>query len=141
MPRILALDYGDARIGVAVSDASGMIAQIVEPPIPNRPTAAAEIVKLVKKYHVKKVLIGEPKSLSGARGRSAEKVRTFSSRLRVSLHIPIEFVDERFSTVQAHRLLTEQGVRGRRHKNLVDNMAAYTLLQSYLDRAKPFTSS
>lgn len=132
--RILALDPGTQRIGVALSDELGVIAQ----PIgywPAQP-AAAFIEKLnqwVQSKSIGLVLVGYPRNMDGTVGAAARQTDQFIERLRASLPVPVRPWDERLTTVQANRLMIESGVRRKRRKEKVDSLAAALLLQSYLD--------
>src|SRR6266542_5672568 len=132
--RILALDHGTKRIGVAVSDEMKMIASPLEY-IPAEPFAAflARLREILREKEVGLILIGMPRNMDGSYGPAALKVQEFVAVLKDVLTIPIQTPDERLTSVQAHRLLTEAEVRGRQRKGKVDKSAAAILLQSYLD--------
>jgi putative Holliday junction resolvase len=136
--RIIALDVGDARIGVAVSDPTEMLATPLN--IIKRLNAASDtavIARLVAEQSAGKLVVGLPVSLEGGEGMQAEKVRTFVSQLSSSLAIPIEMYDERFSTVTAREYMRESGKkkkgRGKQHD---DDIAAAVILQNYLDEKR-----
>ena len=132
--RILALDHGTRRIGVAVSDELKMIAQPLEF-IPSEPFA--EFLKRLKEIlsakEVELILVGMPRNMNGSYGPAALKVQEFVAVLKDAVTIPIQTLDERLTSVQAHRFLTEAEVSGRQRKGKVDKSAAAVLLQSYLD--------
>ena len=132
--RILALDYGRARIGVAVSDELGLLAH-PRPFIPAIPPARA--LKLIQRValdeKVRLILIGLPTNMDGSEGRSAANVRKFAADLSKVLPLPIEFSDERLSTVQAQGLLGQAGTSARDAKAKIDSASAAVLLQAYLD--------
>src|SRR5438874_7770299 len=132
--RILGLDYGTKRVGVAVSDELKVIAQPLEY-IPPAPFAdfIERIREIIRTKEVELILVGMPRNMDGSFGPAALKVQEFVAVLKTSVAIPIQTVDERLSSVQAHRFLTEAGVRGRRRREKVDKSAAAVLLQSYLD--------
>ena len=132
--RTLALDHGTVRIGVAISDELGMIAQPLEF-IPAEPLAAflARLNQLVAERNVGRIVVGMPRNMDGTYGPAAEKVQEFVRQLREACSIPIQTWDERLTSVQAERLLREASVRGTRQRKKVDQMAAAILLQSYLD--------
>jgi putative holliday junction resolvase len=132
--RTLALDHGTVRIGVAVSDELGMIAQPLEF-IPAEPLAGflERLKKLVAEREVGRVLVGMPRNMDGSYGPAAEKVNEFVRQLRETLSIPIQTWDERLTSVQAQRMLREAAVKGAKQRQKVDQMAAAILLQSYLD--------
>src|SRR5213592_3407081 len=132
--RILALDHGTKRIGVAISDELKMIAQPLEF-IPAEPFAdfLARLKELIREKQVELIVVGMPRNMDGSYGPSALKVQDFVAALKDAVTIPIQTLDERLTSVQAHRLLTEAEVGGRQRKGKVDKSAAAILLQSYLD--------
>jgi putative holliday junction resolvase len=132
--RTLALDHGTVRIGVALSDELGMIAQPLEF-IPAEPFAAFldRLKKLVAERDVGRILVGMPRNMDGSYGPAAEKVNEFVRQLRDAFSIPIQTWDERLTSVQAQRMLREAAVKGAKQRQKVDQMAAAILLQSYLD--------
>ncbi len=140
--RILGIDYGDSRIGVAVSDPMGWTAQAVET-IRNEVSilnkAVGRITEIIREYNVEIVVVGFPKNMNGTEGPMAEKTKKFISKLTVVLEtekvkgIRIIKWDERLSSVAANRTMTEIGVRTSRKKGIVDQVAAAHILQGYLD--------
>jgi len=132
--RILALDHGTARIGVAVSDSMRMIAQPLEV-IPAQPFAdfLARLKTLIREQEVELILVGMPRNLDGSYGEAAARVREFVTVLKDSITVPLETWDERLTTALAQRFLSEGGVRGGKRREKVDKTAAALLLQSYLD--------
>jgi len=132
--RILALDHGTVRIGVAVSDELKLIAQPLEF-IPAEPFAdfLARLQEIIREKEVELLLIGMPRNMDGSYGPAALKVREFVARLKDAVPIPIKTLDERLTTVQAQRFLIQGGVRRDKRKEKVDKTAAAILLQSYLD--------
>ena len=132
--RILALDHGTKRIGVAVSDELKMIAQPLEF-IPAEPFAdvLARLKEIILQKEVELILVGMPRNMDGSYGPAALKVQTFVAVLREALTVPIQTWDERLTSVQANRFLMEGNVRRDKRKEKVDKMAAAILLQSYLD--------
>lgn len=134
MSRILGLDVGDVRIGVALSDPWGMTAQGLEV-IRRRDEeqVLARIVQLVKAHGVSRVIVGLPRNMDGTLGPQGKRTEEFVHRLRSRLSVPVEMWDERLTTVLAERVLIEAGVGRRRRRDVVDRVAAAVLLQSYLD--------
>lgn len=132
--RILALDHGTVRIGVALSDELKILAQPLEF-IPAAPFAdfLARLRQILKEKEVELVLVGMPRNMDGSHGPASLKVQEFVAVLKESIIVPVRTWDERLTTVQAHRLLAEAGVKGRDRKAKVDRSAAAILLQSYLD--------
>ena len=132
--RLLALDYGDVRIGVAISDPLGMTAQPVGT-IRNSATAIAEIVAIITDKKVETVILGLPKNQHGGDSKKAESVRAFGDKLKEAIDITIEFVDERFSTVASERHLMSLNMKRKKRKEVLDTQAAMFFLQGVLDGA------
>jgi putative holliday junction resolvase len=132
--RILALDHGTKRIGVAVSDELKLIAQPLEF-IPAEPFLAVlkRLRELISEKQVESILIGMPRNMNGTYGPAADKVREFIALLRNEITVPIKTWDERLTSAQANRFLIQGNVRRETRKEKVDQMAAAILLQSYLD--------
>ena len=132
--RILALDHGTKRIGVAVSDELKLIAQPVEY-IDAEPFAdfLNRLKQLLREKEVELVLVGLPRNMDGSYGPAALKVQQFVAVLGGAITVPIKTWDERLTSVQANRLLIQGGVRRQKRKQNVDKTAAAILLQSYLD--------
>jgi len=132
--RILAIDHGTKRMGVAISDELRMIVQPLEF-IPAEPFAKFldRLKEILREKQVELILVGMPRNMDGSYGPAALKVQEFVAVLKDAVAIPIKTLDERLTSVQAHRFLTEAEVRGRQRKEKVDKSAAAILLQSYLD--------
>ncbi len=132
--RILALDHGSRRIGVAVSDETKTIAQPLEY-IPAGPFAdfLARLRQLIREREIELILVGLPRNLDGSYGPAALKVQTFVTALKDAITVPIKTWDERLTSAQANRVLIQGNVRRDKRKEKVDQMAAAILLQSYLD--------
>lgn len=132
--RILALDPGSKRIGVAISDELKLIAQPLEY-IPAEPFAdfLARLKELLRDKEVELILVGMPRNMDGSYGPAALKTREFVAVLKGAVAVPIKTWDERLTTAQANRFLIEGNVRRQDRKEKVDKMAAAILLQSYLD--------
>ncbi len=136
--RVLALDLGGKRIGVAISDELGVVARTLSTiPARGRNVDAATIAALVREHAAGLVLVGLPLHLSGAAGSQAGKVRKFGAYLGTQLAVPVAYWDERYTTVEAARLLTQSGVAPRKQRAQIDATAAAILLQSYLDAHAP----
>jgi len=132
--RILALDHGTKRVGVAVSDTTKTIAQPLEY-ILAEPFAAflERLKKLLVDQEVDLILIGMPRNMDGSYGPAAQKVETLVAVLKTALTVPIKLWDERLTSTMANRILIQGNVRREQRKEKVDKMAAAILLQSYLD--------
>lgn len=133
--RILGLDFGDSRIGVAVSDALGITAQGVGVIRRQRNIDAdiKQIQNYIDKYDAGLIILGHPINLSGQRGERAVITEHFHELLIKSVEIPVKLWDERLSTKEAERALDEGGVNWRKRRDVVDMMAAQIILSSYLD--------
>jgi putative Holliday junction resolvase len=132
--RILALDHGTKRIGVAVSDETQTIAQPLEY-IPAEPFAdfLVRLKNILAVKQVDLVLLGMPRNMDGSYGPAAQKVETFHGVLKNAITVPIKLWDERLTSTMANRILIQANVRRDKRKEKVDKMAAAILLQSYLD--------
>jgi len=132
--RILALDVGDKRIGVAISDPSQLLARSLKViQRGSRQEDFAAVARLVEEYEVEKVVVGYPRSLDGTVGEQADKVERYAAGLAKAMDVPLVLWDERFSTVSAERLMREAGSRGKKRREWVDAVAAAVILQDYLD--------
>jgi putative holliday junction resolvase len=131
--RVLALDLGDVRIGVAISDPDRRLAVPLGTVHTGAPADLRAIAKLVDENEIELVVVGLPLQLSGTAGSSARKAEDFAEALRTVLKVPVVFHDERLSTVEADRALRGAGANGRRRRRSVDASAATVILQSYLD--------
>lgn len=131
--RVLGLDPGERRIGVALSDPTGIIAQPYK--VIDRQVAdpVAAVRKLVREHDVTTVVIGLPVSLSGDEGPAAQAAREFGATMQSALDVEVCFHDERFTTVTAEEALIASGVSRRERRDLRDKVAAAVMLQSYLD--------
>ena len=132
--RILAIDHGTKRMGIALSDELGMIAQPLKF-IEAEPFAKFldRVKEILREKQVELILVGMPRNMDGSYGPAALKVQEFVAVLKDAVTIPIKTLDERLTSVQAHRFLTEAEVRGRQRKDKVDKSAAAILLQNYLE--------
>lgn len=136
MQRILALDVGDRRIGLAVSDALGFTAQGLETYTRTGDDAqdAAYIVEVANRYAPAMLLFGLPRNMDGSYGFQCDKVRAFAGAVLTKWDGPSDFFDERLTTLSAERVLSEGNVRGQKRKQVIDKMAAVVILQGYLER-------
>ena len=131
--RVLALDLGDVRIGVAISDAERRLAVPLGVVRTGAPANLKAIRSIVQENDVALVVVGDPVLLSGKRGDRSLKADGFASALRAILQVPVELQDERLSTVEAERALRSAGASGREARRSVDQSAAAVILQSWLD--------
>ena len=133
MNPILALDFGRARIGAAISDELQLLAHPLET-IPANEKAASRVAEIVHEKNVDHVVAGLPKRMNGQLGPAATEVLQFVEKLRAILPCRVVTWDERLTTVAAHRALREAGKKTRHTRRYVDQVAAQMILQSYLDR-------
>ncbi len=132
--RILALDVGEKRIGLAVSDPLGITAQGISVLTrQNRETDLARLREVAQEYQVQEILVGLPRHMDGRPGRQAEAVLELAQTLGDSLGIPVTAWDERLTTMQAERVLLEADLSRQRRRRVVDQVAAVLILQSYLE--------
>ena len=130
----MGLDYGDRRIGVAMSDLFGWTAQgleVIDQKVVKDPVG--RIAELIKQYEVETIVVGLPKNMNGTIGPSGEYCMAFAEQIKQTLSLPVKLWDERLTTVSAERALLEADVSRRKRKLVIDKMAAAILLQSYLD--------
>ncbi|HTY24240.1 MAG TPA: Holliday junction resolvase RuvX [Desulfomonilaceae bacterium] len=133
--RILGLDIGSKRIGVAVSDELGLTAQGVETLIcKDQERDVGAIVDLAENYGVEEIVVGIPFNMDGTEGPEVEKVRSIAQRIKQRVRVPVREWDERLSTVAAERVLLEADMSRRKRRKAIDKVAAVIILQGYLDR-------
>lgn len=137
MAKILAVDWGSVRLGLAVSDDLGLTAQGLESlPRVNEPTDLAAIAEHVGRLGVEAVVVGLPRNMDGSLGASAEAAQRFAVALRDRLGLPVHLWDERLTSLAAERVLIDARVRRRARRGLVDRVAATMILQGFLDRQR-----
>lgn len=135
MMRMMGLDVGDKRIGVALSDLMGWTAQGLETiHRTNIKSDLQRIEAIIQEHDVKKIVIGLPKNMNGTLGPQSEKVIEFTERLKKRTNLETVFWDERLTTVAAERTLIEADVSRKKRKTVIDKLAAIHILQGYLDR-------
>jgi putative Holliday junction resolvase len=134
--RVLGLDLGDARIGVAISDDERRLAVPLGTVRTGAPADLRAIADLVREHGATLVVVGHPLLLSGEAGEGAHHAERFAEALRALLPVPVVLHDERLSTVEAERALREAGASGRERRKVVDRSAATVILQSWLDAAR-----
>ena len=136
--RIMGIDYGDARVGVAVSDPLGYTAQGVAT-LPNKvyDKMMQKLLEIIEEYGCTKLVIGLPKNMDGTDGERCEVSRNFAADIKLRLpYIETILWDERLSTVQAAGILNVTDTRGKNRKNVIDTVAACIILESYLNSLK-----
>ncbi len=132
--RIMGLDYGEARIGVAVSDLLGTIANPLDTiSEKDREKQLEAVIKVIEAEKAEKIVVGLPKRMDGSLGHRAEYTKEFAEELAARCGLPLVMWDERLSSSEAHRMLDAGGVSGKKRKTKVDKIAAVLILQTYLD--------
>ncbi|MBR5871044.1 MAG: Holliday junction resolvase RuvX [Clostridia bacterium] len=132
--RILGVDLGDARTGLAVSDALGFLAGgIGHIKSGHMPKIAEEVLAAAKEHDVEKIVIGNPINMNGTLGPRAEKIQAFVELLQTMTDLPIVKFDERLTTAAAHRILNETNIKSGKRKTVIDTLSAQIILQNYLD--------
>jgi putative Holliday junction resolvase len=135
--RILGIDYGDARVGVAVSDLLGITAQGLRT-IKNTSSKQlmSELSEIIKEYNPDTIVIGMPKNMDGTEGFRAEITKKFAKKLESIYSGSIEFIDERLTTVGASQYLNATNTRGKKRKDVIDTLSACLILESFLKKQK-----
>lgn len=130
----MAIDYGDARTGVALSDPTGFLAgQTFLIKSRKQEVVLEELAALVQRQGAQELVMGYPRNMDGTLGPRAEKYAAFARRLEEATGLPVALWDERRTTVDAHQILGEQGVRAKNRKDKIDSVAATLILEGYLD--------
>ena len=136
--RILCIDFGSKKIGLALSDKLGLIAQYYKTIFLNKKENYKKIsdyiLDIIINKEIEKIIIGLPKNMNGSEGKSADTVRLFVNNLKKNINIPILFEDERLSTVSAEKILLYANLSRRKRKRKIDSLSATFILQKYLDR-------
>ena len=132
--RILGIDYGDARVGLALSDPLGWTAQAL-PALPGYRTEELlnGLEQVIRENGVERIVLGYPKNMNGTRGPRAELTEAFTEKLRQRFSLPVELWDERLTTVSAARVMNETNVRGQKRKQQIDSLSAVLILENYLN--------
>ncbi len=132
--KTMAIDYGDARTGVALSDPTGFLAGRTFL-VKGRDAAkvVAELAELARREGAEELVLGYPRNMDGSVGPRAEKCSALAEELRAATGLPVVLWDERRTTVDAHRILGEQGIRAKNRKDKIDSVAATLILEGYLD--------
>ena len=135
--RIMAIDYGDAHTGIAVSDPTGLLAGFTDTIDAYRPEAVAErIAVLAKEHGVEELVLGHPINMDGTLGPRSEKARAMRNLLEERTGLPVVLWDERRTTIDAHQILMNNGKNARKRKKTVDAVAASLILEGYLTHKK-----
>ncbi len=138
VPRYLGLDIGNRRIGVAASDALGLLAQPVLTLFRKNPREdVRSLLRLMRRYGCTAIVAGNPLHMSGELSPQAAKAQAFARLLGEAAGVPVHLWDERLTTLEAHRILSEAGRPRQEHRGVVDQVAAVLILQGFLDAQKP----
>lgn len=135
--KIMSVDYGDVRTGVAFSDISETLASpytVIKETY--QPKLIDKLCEIAEKEKAEKIVVGIPKNMDGSYGFRAETCKEFGENLEKKSGISVNFIDERLTTVIAHNILSENNVRGKKRKETVDAVSAVMILQSYIDKNK-----
>jgi putative Holliday junction resolvase len=132
---ILGIDFGRARIGLAISDELRLLAHPLET-LPGDKDTAKRIVEIIRERKIDKIVVGVPRHMSGEIGEAAKEALEFANKLRAQVPCPVETWDERLTTVAAERALRGAGKKSRKTRNIIDQVAAQMILQGYLDRER-----
>ncbi len=135
--KVMSIDYGDARTGIAFSDPLGMLASpydVIKESY--QPKLVTKLVEIINKEKPAKIIIGLPRNMDGSYGFRCDKCKELGEELTKVVDVEIAFEDERLTTVMAHDVLSKNNVRGQKRKDVVDAVSAVMILQSYLDKNK-----
>lgn len=134
--RILGLDYGSKTVGVAMTDALGMTVQPYKTIQRDRESklrqTLSEIAEIVEQYQIEKIVMGLPLNMDDTEGDRAAKTRDFAEKLKLRVAVPIEFTDERLTTIEAEEILDQSGIPRSEQKKVIDQVAAQLILEQYL---------
>ena len=137
MKKIMGVDYGDARTGIAISDLlCSIVGSTCVVPSRNTEKAIVDIVKLAKDNMVGEIVVGLPRNMDGTEGWRADICREFGQKLQEATGLPVVMWDERRTTVEAHNILSQHNYHGQKRKNTVDAVAAALILEGYLNSLK-----
>ena len=131
--KVMGIDYGDARTGVAISDLlCSIVGQTTVVPSRNQTKLMDQLMTLIRENQVGEIVVGLPKNMDGSEGPRAELCRAFAEQLKELSGLPVHMWDERRATVEAHNILSEHNYHGKKRKNTVDAVAASLILEGYL---------
>lgn len=133
--KIMSIDYGNVRTGIAISDIRGILASplcVIKESY--QPKLVDKIIELINENKIEKIVIGLPRNMDGSYGYRCDDCKSLGQVIGEKINIDIEFEDERLTTVMAHNILSDNNVRGAKRKQTVDAVSAVMILQSYLDK-------
>ncbi len=134
--RILGLDHGQRRIGLALSDELGLTAQPLGMVANRGERTLDELAEIMRAQHVARVVLGLPRNMNGSEGEKALAARDFGTRLQARTGVPVAYMDERLTTVAVQRVLAQTGMSGAKKRRVTDKLAAALILQTWLDRER-----
>ena len=135
--RIMSVDYGDSRTGIALCDKNEILASpydVIKESY--QPKLIEKLIDIIEKEKAEKVVIGLPRNMDGSYGYRCDECKKLGEELLKKIDIPLDYQDERLTTVMAHNALSDNNVRGKKRKETVDAVSAVMILQSYLDKTK-----
>ncbi len=135
--RILGIDYGDARVGTAITDELGITAQGLETIVNNGndKSVLLRLDEIIKSYNVSTIIVGMPLNMDGTKTERAEKTEKFIHKLKCKYNkVKIEIIDERLTTVQAHKTMNELGIKQKNKRDIVDTISAVYILEIYINK-------
>lgn len=133
--KIMAIDYGDVRTGIAFCDVMEILASpycVIKETY--QPKLISKLVEIINKEKPEKIIIGLPRNMDGTYGYRCDDCKSLGENLKAKMSVPVEYQDERLTTVMAHNALSDNNVRGKKRKDTVDAVSAVMILQSYIDK-------
>lgn len=133
--KIMAIDYGDVRTGIAFCDVMEILASpycVIKETY--QPKLISKLVEIIDKEKPEKIIIGLPRNMDGTYGYRCDDCKSLGENLKAKMSVPVEYQDERLTTVMAHNALSDNNVRGKKRKDTVDAVSAVMILQSYIDK-------
>lgn len=133
--KIMAIDYGDVRTGIAFCDFMEILASpycVIKETY--QPKLISKLIEIINKEKPEKIIIGLPRNMDGTYGYRCDDCKSLGENLKAKMSVPVEYQDERLTTVMAHNALSDNNVRGKKRKDTVDAVSAVMILQSYIDK-------
>ncbi len=134
---VLGIDHGEARFGLAITDAAGILAHPLESITVQTTDPITRLIEIIAQHQVQHIVLGLPLRMNGSEGTAAEKIRGFAKELEAKINIPLHFHDERFTTVSASAKLHQAGKNAKKQKSMIDQAAAVEILNSWLNSHSP----
>lgn len=138
MERILGIDYGDSKVGVAVNDELNIMATPIKTIFykGDEKLLFDELTKIISQYNISKIVVGIPLNMNGTKGFRYEKTQVFIQKINEKFNLPIETIDERLTTSYSNTILNQLGAKPKKKKKVEDTMSAVYILQDYIDKSK-----